>query len=76
MKLHRWLLEIKWHDHVRNKDIKKHQGIEEKNSCTIKKRQLKCFDHVARINQKRWTKQLSQNRLRDMREYHKDAKFL
>ena len=58
MKLYRWLLEIRWQDHIKNTDIRKNLGVEEAISYTIKKRQIQWFGHVARMDDKRWAKQL------------------
>ena len=58
MKLYRWLLEIRWQDRIKNTDIRKKLGVEEAISFTIKKRQIQWFGHVARMDGKRWAKQL------------------
>ena len=49
MKCYRWLLEIKWQDHVRNSTIRKLLNEVRNTSSLIKKRQLKWLGHVSKM---------------------------
>ena len=58
MKCYRQVLRINWQDMVRNEDIRKKISKEETIIDIIKKRKLRLFGHICRMDDKRLIKHL------------------
>ena len=56
---YRWLLEIKWWDHITNEEVRTIIGMKSTLMDIIKSRKLKLFGHVARMNDDRLLKMVT-----------------